>query len=641
MHRFLFSFIISFLLFNQVNAKNVVTKQDKAPGDSTYIYVSDDPILELMDSLVYSRYLQCLNFSTDTAVLNIYKYKSTDVPTFSDEVYLERINKLNSKSPFPYVYNKAVKEYIDVYAVRKRKLTSRVLGIAKLYFPMFEEVLDMYKMPLELKYLAIVESALNPFAVSRVGATGLWQFMYKTGKMYDLEVTSYVDDRYDPYKETMAACEFMQDLYNVYGDWALVLAAYNSGPGNVNKAIRRSGGKTSFWEIKQYLPKETQGYVPAFIAVSYVMNYAAEHNLYPLEPKLTYYHLDTLEIKKDLYFEQVSTVLKISQDDLRFLNPQYKRNFIPASEGTQKLILPIKLVGDFINNQENIYKIVTQEEKSRKQQLLAELEVTPGKPNAAGSEEAPEFIYHTVKKGGQSLSAVCTKYGCTAADIKEWNKLKSSNLFLGQKLKIYLNRTAADKGNKKGVSKLGMAPTVADSALRKKDSIKGITPSLPKLTTNEGQKRKDSLINAAATYKKPIAKPMVVVKPTEKEAAKPVAPKKETPAPKKEQPKKETPAPKAKEPVRTAKEIAKEKQAKNAKEVAATKEKDKKAAAKESAKKPAKKEPAAKSYTIQKGDNLWKIASKNSTTVEDLQKANNLKKSYNLVPGDKIKIPKK
>ncbi|MEI7594300.1 MAG: LysM peptidoglycan-binding domain-containing protein [Bacteroidota bacterium] len=474
MHRYLLIlFIASIFLSSSAYSKNA-NKNVKPPEDSTVVFISDDPIIEMLDSMIFSKYLQCVGTATDTATLNIYKYTPEEIPAFTDIEYEARIKKLKSKSPFPYVYNKQVKDYIDLYANRKRKLTSRVLGLAKLYFPMFEQVLDMYNMPIELKYLAIVESALNPFAVSRVGATGLWQFMYNTGKMYDLEVSSYIDDRYDPYKETVAACEFMQDLYNVYGDWALVLAAYNSGPGNVNKAIRRSGGKTDFWEIKQYLPKETQGYVPAFIAVSYVMNYSTEHNIYPFEPKLTYYHLDTLNINRNVSFDQISAIIKISPEDLRFLNPQFKKAYIPASEETQKIILPATLVGDFINNQENIYNYISPEERLRQEQLLTELNAkNNGSSASTNTENVPEFIYHTVKKG-QYLSVVAAKYGCTTSEIKEWNKLKSNTINVGQRVKIYTNTATAEVApkNNNTITKNTLSKTQVVEKIPLKDSAK-------------------------------------------------------------------------------------------------------------------------------------------------------------------------
>ena len=238
-----------------------------------------DPIVAMLDSLVninhvirYS-YLNPDNKQPESTT-------GFGVPSFSDEEYALRMSRI--PTPIRLTYNQSVKNYIDLYSLRRRELTSRIMGLSNLYFPMFEEVLDREGLPLEFKYLSVVESALNPLAVSPMGATGLWQFMFNTGKLYDLKVTSYLDDRKDPYKSTVAACKYFKDMYSIYGDWLLVIASYNCGPGNVNRAINRSGGKTNFWEIEKYLPSETRGYVPAFIAVCYLMNYSREHNLFPI-----------------------------------------------------------------------------------------------------------------------------------------------------------------------------------------------------------------------------------------------------------------------------------------------------------------------------------------------------------------------
>lgn len=238
------------------------------------ILVEDSPAMRALDSLVNIRFFNDDHFITDRDKLNVYHWSAIDVPAYPDSIIEKRIALLNRHSPFELTYNKTVGNFIDLYANRKRDLSARLLGLAEIYFPMFEEILDSYNLPLELKYLAVVESALIPNAGSHAGAKGLWQFMYGTGKVYGLQVTSLVDDRYDPYKSTVAAAEHLRDLYAIYHDWSLVLAAYNSGAGNVNKAIRRSGGVKNYWAIWPYLPRETRGYVPAFIAVNYLMNFA-------------------------------------------------------------------------------------------------------------------------------------------------------------------------------------------------------------------------------------------------------------------------------------------------------------------------------------------------------------------------------
>ena len=263
---------------------NIYSQAAATTTASEEIKPFDDPIIELMDSLVMLNNIVRFN-SISNSTEGITSNK--DLPHYSDEIYEQRMAKIYS--PIPLVYNEEVKRYIELYAYKRRALTSRVMGLSDLYFPLFEEVLDKEGLPLEFKYLAIVESALNPIAVSKMGATGLWQFMYNTGKMYNLKINSYYDERRDPIKSTHAACRYFKDMYKIYGDWLLVIAAYNCGPGNVNKAIRRSGGKRNFWEIAKYLPSETRGYVPAFIAITYVMHYANEHQIFAKQPAYNYF----------------------------------------------------------------------------------------------------------------------------------------------------------------------------------------------------------------------------------------------------------------------------------------------------------------------------------------------------------------
>jgi membrane-bound lytic murein transglycosylase D len=272
----------------------------------------NDPIIELLDSLVMLNNIIRFNSisNNETGITSI-----KDVPNYSDEIYEQRIGKIYS--PIPLVYNEEVKKYIDLYAFKRRGLTSRVMGLSELYFPLFEEILDKEGLPMEFKYLSIVESALNPIAVSKMGATGLWQFMYNTGKMYNLKIDSYYDERMDPIKATHAACRYFKNMYDIYGDWLLVIAAYNCGPGNVNKAIRRSGGKTNFWEIAKFLPAETRGYVPAFIAVTYVMNYASEHQIFPVQPAYNYFEVDTLAVDKSVSLKKISAAVNFPLDVIK------------------------------------------------------------------------------------------------------------------------------------------------------------------------------------------------------------------------------------------------------------------------------------------------------------------------------------
>jgi len=329
--------LLSILLANQYFASENTLFKDTLPNTGKTNWNSAD--LDEIDRILVASYMNHFCFSSDPDLLNAHNYPKDHVPTFPDELTAERMKILDRETPFDFVYNQSVKDFIALYSVRRRDVTGKVLGLSQLYFPMIEESLAKYNIPQELKYLSIVESALNPTAISRAGAAGLWQFMVGTGKMYGLEVSSYQDDRFDPIKETEAACKYLRFLYNTFGDWNLALAAYNSGPGNVNKAIRRAGGVKDFWKIKQYLPKETQGYVPAFIAVNFIMNYATEYNIYPKKPSVTYFETDTIHVKSRVDFAQVSKIINIPIEEIVYLNGTYKLKEIPDN-GKKTLPLP-------------------------------------------------------------------------------------------------------------------------------------------------------------------------------------------------------------------------------------------------------------------------------------------------------------
>ena len=394
-----------------------------AKGDFDFLVVDSD-IVRTLDSLLYVRFYQENFFSVDTSIMTDYGFKHDEVPTYPDSIYEQRIEALNRETPFELTYNKEVKNYINLYAVKKPKLTAKMLGLAEIYFPMFEEALDKYNMPLEIKYLAIVESALNPSAGSHMGAKGLWQFMYGTGKVYGLTVTSLVDDRYEPYKSTIAACEHLTDLHDIYNDWSLALAAYNSGAGNVNRAIRRAGGTKNYWAVWPFLPRETRGYVPAFIAVNYVMNYASEHNIYPMRPGMFYYDIDTVTINDVLAFDQLNEMLGIPMDELKFLNPQFKMNIIPASaEKTYTIRIPRTYTAEFLNNEQQLYAFKTRKGIER-DKLLVEI------------QKVKDRNIHIVKSG-ESLGLIAKRNRVYVDQIKRWNNLKSSTIYPGQKLVLY------------------------------------------------------------------------------------------------------------------------------------------------------------------------------------------------------------
>ena len=404
--------------------------------------VNESPVVDVLDSLVNVRFFNDDQFITDRDQLNIYHYDKDEVPVFSDSVYEARIAELNKYTPFELTYNKTVGNFINLYAVKRRGLSQRLLGLSEIYFPMFEEVLDQYDLPLELKYLAVVESALVPNAGSRAGAKGLWQFMYRTGKVYGLEVNTMIDDRYDPYKSTIAAAKHLKDLHDIYQNWSLVLAAYNSGAGNVNKAIRRSGGLRSYWAIWPYLPRETRGYVPAYTAVFYLMNYAAEHNLYPTDPGILYNGIDTVHVKDVLSFDQISEFLNIPYNDVKFLNPSFKKGIIPAdSENTYVLRLPREYVGEFVSNEKEIYQFKTKKGIEH-DKLLAQI------------EQAKSRSIHYVRSG-ETLGHIARRYHTSVSNLRAWNNLRGTTIYPGQKLTVYASPdgTASSKSSSSTVQR--------------------------------------------------------------------------------------------------------------------------------------------------------------------------------------------
>ncbi|MDR3262431.1 MAG: transglycosylase SLT domain-containing protein [Tannerella sp.] len=347
--------------------------------------------------------------------------------SFPDQVYQQRLAQL--PCIVPMTYNPVVRKCIDLYAGRRRELMRYMMGMADFYFPIFEQVLDQYDLPIELKYLSVVESALNPRALSRVGAAGIWQFMLPTAKIYGLEINSLIDERLDPYKATHAACRYFKDMYAVYGDWHLVLAAYNCGPGNVNKAIRRSGGKTGFWEIYPYLPRETRLYVPFFIAATYVMSYHCEHNLCPIRTSLSMAS-DTLMINRMLHFRQVAEVLNVDIELIRILNPQYKREIIPGNMTPSVLKLPVAATYAFIDREDSVYI-------HRVEELLANCSPV-NISGETGAETTRETIKHTVE-AGENLYIIANRYGVTAQNIRKWNGLGSNKVPKGKRLTIHIN----------------------------------------------------------------------------------------------------------------------------------------------------------------------------------------------------------
>ncbi len=353
-------------------------------------------------------------------------------PYFSDSVYIDRLSRIPSVMEMPY--NEIVRKFIDTYGGRLRNHISFMLSACNFYMPIFEEALDAYNLPMELKYLPVIESALNPSAVSRAGASGLWQFMLNTGKMYGLESNSLVDERRDPIKATWAAARYLKELYAIYQDWNLVIAAYNCGPGNINKAIRRANGETDYWAIYNYLPKETRGYVPAFIAANYMMTYYCDHNICPMETNIPE-STDTIQVTKELHFEQIADLCGVEMSQLKSLNPQYKKNIIPGDTKPCTLRLPQNAVSIFIDKQDSIYDHRSAELfKNRK--TVAIKDTTPAsRSRSTSSATSGDVTYYKIKKG-DTLSGIAGKYGVSVKDLQRWNGLSSTRISPGKNLKI-------------------------------------------------------------------------------------------------------------------------------------------------------------------------------------------------------------
>ncbi len=383
------------------------------------------------------------------------------------DTLIARLNRLNAKTPFKISYNTSLEKVINYYLKWRKESVQRLMSLSHYYFPLFEEKLDQYNIPLEMKYLAIVESALNPRAKSRVGATGLWQFMYPTGKMHGLEVTSYVDARMSPERSTEAAAQYLSTLYGMFNDWDLALAAYNSGPGNVAKAIRRSGGQTDYWKLRNYLPRETAGYVPSFIATMYLFEYASEHGFNSAKPQITYFETDTIQVKQALNFKMIEDITGVDQDLLEFLNPSFKLGVIPQIEGKQyHLRLPRKEAGLFVANEDLIYKYVAQKHKEA---------------NMPSKEELLEPVRYRVRSG-DFLGKIAARYGVRVSQIKQWNNLRSNNLRIGQYLSIFPKNSYASRSK---------SNTTKHYIVRQGDSLWSISRKFPGVSVQEIQKWND------------------------------------------------------------------------------------------------------------------------------------------------------
>lgn len=452
---------------DDVNISNNVPIH-KIIKDSAVYALLDDPGAATIDSLWQKELFQSSLYSQIQDSLVNLDYNEVVYDELPTDTLKMRLEKLNARTPFNVEYNPLLENVIKSYLKRNKKSMERLMALSTYYFPLFEQKLDMHNIPLEIKYLAIVESALNPRARSRVGATGLWQFMFATGKMHGLDVSSYVDERMDPVLATEAAAEYLSTLYRVFEDWDLVLASYNSGPGNVSKAIRRSGGSTNYWNIRPFLPRETAGYVPAFLATMYIFEYAEEHGFQPPDPRTTYFETDTIRTKRLLSFDQISEVTGVEKEMLQFLNPSYKLDVIPYIEDEKyTLRLPRNRTGFFVNNEEAIYKYA-EAELAKKEKPLPQL------------VNAESRIRYRVRSGDY-LGKIAERYGVGVSQIKRWNNLRSNNLRVGQRLTIYPRKPAAASSGKNNSSPQFYT-------VKKGDSLWSISRKFPGVTV---QKIKD------------------------------------------------------------------------------------------------------------------------------------------------------
>ena len=397
----------------------------------------EDYTAEISDSLLNLWYVQNLVSQSEEDLYDMDSVKfESNVP---DSVYIERIKMMNSFISLPY--NSVVKNYIIKYSEKMPSSIGKILGLYEYYKPYFDEIFDRYNMPEELKAMAIIESALNPRAVSRAGAKGMWQFMYGTAKMYGLHIDSFVDERLDPFKSADAAARYLQDAYEIFGDWNLAIASYNCGAGNVNKAIRRSGGKRAFWDIYPYLPRETRGYVPAFVGALYTMSYYKEHGIRPAQVGMPV-HVDTIKVKKKLHLKQVSELVGIPHEELKNLNPQYAHDVVPGDSREYLLRIPYNYTTAFIANEDSLYT------------YKADTYLSPATLKKIVDGADGERIIYKVKSGDY-LGRIASRYRCSVAQIKRWNNLKSNNLRVGQRLTIYRG------GSSSGSSSSSTASTAA------------------------------------------------------------------------------------------------------------------------------------------------------------------------------------
>lgn len=412
--------------------------QKRTPKPIVKDPISSETFLSMVEKSLEEFYAEFEKDPGYDSIINSLEYGDREIPEVSDDEICLRLAKMNETSLFHLDCNPTTISVIRYFNKNRRSFIRIALGRSKLYFHMYEEMLDKYDLPTDLRFLSVIESGLRPQVKSPAGALGLWQFMYGTGKMYGLKENSYFDERMDPLKATEAACKYLKKLYDIYGDWNLALAAYNAGPGNVNKAIRRSGGKLTYWEVRPFLPRETQGYVPNFIAAAYLMTYHLEHNLVPLEAKIHYTQLDTMCLNSGVHMETISKLVDWDLDEIKVLNPLYKRTYIPHSIPGQCIFGPLSKIGKLVSLEDKLYELEQQNYGTQNKPLLQsnKTDDTDSEEESSNQDEQNyTFIYHKVRKG-ETLSRIAQKYGVTNNQIMNWNNLHSTRMTVGKVLKI-------------------------------------------------------------------------------------------------------------------------------------------------------------------------------------------------------------
>jgi peptidoglycan lytic transglycosylase D len=471
----------------QITDSIAVLKLDSdLPGTIVAIQSKDSVVFDLKDNNLAKRVdsIWLANLYKNDLFEEIYgsvtqlDYSPIEYDELSTEVLKERLEELNARTPFNVEYNPSLESVIKGYLKNRRRTMARLMALSDYYFPMFEEELDRQGLPLEMKYLAVVESALDPRATSRVGATGLWQFMFSTGRLFGLEVNSYVDERSDPVMATEAAAKYLKSLYSSLGDWDLALAAYNSGPGNVSKAIRRSGGYRNYWNIRHHLPRETAGYVPAFLATMYIFEYAGEHGFKSSGPRYPYIATDTLKVKQMISLQQVATLINLDLEELEFLNPSYKYGIIPVVKNENYVLrLPVEAIGVFVNNEEAIYAYASAEFNKRE------------KPLPEFFEQSDKIRYRV--RSGDYLGKIAEKYGVSVSKIKRWNGLRNDRLRIGQRLTIYPRKLNIEPAaNKQGTTPISEGINKS-YIVKSGDSLWSISQKFPGITVDQLKKWND------------------------------------------------------------------------------------------------------------------------------------------------------